>query len=266
VNNLIKKLLLTLSFLSLGLVALVQPTFALSVTNNGIIPDDIAVATFDGTNYSSASVLFYLFDDNSVGVPVGQLADDMVISFKSINGKKLDFVYLVEMSPDYQIVQYFTRMPLNDEYQFHIQYWPTYPDMEYEVTFPRNTSVVQLDEFTDEYLGGWHYLWLLFIDIDNIGSYQDGYNAGIASVDTSHYYDLGQNDGYNSGYTQGLTDGSSGQFSVGGFFNSLFGADGLGRLFNIQFGDVTLGEILLIPLILALIPFILGLFKGRGKD
>lgn len=263
----LKKLLLTISFLSLGFVALVQPTFALSVTNNGIIPDDIAVATYNGTTYSSASVLFYLFDDNSVGVPVGQLADDMTISFKSTNSKKFDFVYLVEMSPDYQIVQYITRLPLNDEYEFHIWYRDNYfPDMEYEVTYPTTGHTYKLDTYTDEYLAGWHYLWLLFIDIDNIGSYQDGYHAGVASVDTSYYYDLGQNDGYNSGYSQGLSDGTSGVFTVSGFFNSLFGADGLGGLFNIQFGDVTLGQILLIPIILALIPFILGLFKGRGKD
>ena len=267
----IKKLLLSLSFLSLGFVALVQPTFAFSQVGNyeddinlsssvtfgwesinGDVPIVPGFKEFDNGWYGFRAYDEFTLDAvNYIQLPLNSRFDGFALALA---------LTLSEPISDFELLTYGF---LTSSERTFIEIVDHVPDM--PTTVFRRDPIITLfnDTFGENYAPN---LWFFVFDTDDTSSYLAGYNDGIVSVDTSHYYDLGQNDGYNSGYSQGLADGTSGQFSVSGFFNSLFGADGLGGLFNIQFGDVTLGQILLIPLILALIPFILGLFKGRGKD
>lgn len=83
------------------------------------------------------------------------------------------------------------------------------------------------------------------------------------------YYELGYSDGeldgydngYDYGYTVGINDGVNSNISYS-WLRGLF--VGLGDLLAIRlFGDITIGSIALIMLSLTLLPFIIGLAKGR---
>lgn len=101
--------------------------------------------------------------------------------------------------------------------------------------------------------------------------YSDGYNDGFADGYDDGYID-GDFDGYNNGYNNGYNDGYNEgmEYAVNenisySWLTGLFA--GLGSLLSIRlFGDITIGSIALITLSLTLLPFIIGLAKGKGRD
>lgn len=94
--------------------------------------------------------------------------------------------------------------------------------------------------------------------VDANGSYADGYDTGLETGK-----DIGYKDGYNSGYDAGqLSD-----FDGTSWMKGLFGSNGLGGLLKIEIlPGLSIGTIVMIPLMLTLVPFVIGLFKGGKND
>lgn len=95
--------------------------------------------------------------------------------------------------------------------------------------------------------------------------YIAGENAGFADGHAVGY-DSGFLDGefygYNDGYNAGMNDAVANEMTSYSWLRGLFA--GLGDLLAIRlFGDITIGSIALIMLSLTLLPFIIGLARGR---
>lgn len=89
--------------------------------------------------------------------------------------------------------------------------------------------------------------------------YSEGYNTGFNDGEYEGYF-VGYDDGYNEGVESGINENVSYSWLRGLFY-------GLGDLLSIRlFGDITIGSIALIMLSLTLLPFIIGLAKGKGRD
>ena len=107
----------------------------------------------------------------------------------------------------------------------------------------------------------------LGINEKSFEDYNKGISAGYDIGNSEGYtsgYDIGNSEGYTSGYDKGYNQGQSDSFSFSwliGIFTSF------GAFFNITlFNNITIGGIILIPLMIALVTFIVGIMKGGGKD
>lgn len=90
---------------------------------------------------------------------------------------------------------------------------------------------------------------------------KDGFSNGHAVGYDSGFLD-GEFYGYNDGYNAGMDDAVANEMTSYSWLRGLFA--GLGDLLAIRlFGDITIGSIALIMLSLTLLPFIIGLVKGR---
>lgn len=108
----------------------------------------------------------------------------------------------------------------------------------------------------------------LYTDIYNEAkshSYNDGYNNGYEEAYNFGYdegynfgYEVGDAEGYRRGYNAGVND----EFDVFKYLEALFGEQGLGRLLSIELlPHVTIGAIVIIPLMFFLVSFIWRWFR-----
>lgn len=88
-----------------------------------------------------------------------------------------------------------------------------------------------------------------------------GLKANLFDKGYSSGYRDGEINGYNNGYNAGMNDAVNNNISYS-WLRGLF--SGMGDLLGIRlFGDITIGSVALIMLSLTLLPFIIGLAKGK---
>ena len=97
--------------------------------------------------------------------------------------------------------------------------------------------------------------------------YNNGISAGYSIGNSEGYtsgYSIGNSVGNSEGFTSGYNQGQSDSFNFSwliGIFTSF------GAFFNITlFNNITIGGIILIPLMITLVTFIVGIMKGGGKE
>lgn len=117
------------------------------------------------------------------------------------------------------------------------------------------------DYYSPEYLTGYgHGRNTGYTDGFNTG-YYSGYNDGVRDGDPETYQ-RGYNDGYNDGYTTGFNDGTFAELDIFAYLQALFGDQGLGRLLKIELlPGVSLGAVIMIPLMFFIVSFILRWFN-----
>ncbi|MEM0174153.1 MAG: Yae1 family protein [Sulfolobaceae archaeon] len=117
------------------------------------------------------------------------------------------------------------------------------------------------DYYSPEYLTGYgHGRNTGYTDGFNTG-YYSGYNDGVRDGDPETYQ-RGYNDGYNDGYNTGFNDGTFAELDIFAYLQALFGEQGLGRLLKIELlPGVSLGAVIMIPLMFFIVSFILRWFN-----
>lgn len=209
-------------------------------------------------------------NDYLIYAPFGEWQLWVLSDFKAIDPFNLyDQNYKKDFETiDYEYIDYPLVPSGQGYYKVTIQYLDVINDR--KVTKKISQTLIYNNAFADNSIlvntTSPYYIW----KIDELATaynngykdgYQDGYDDGILNS-----YDLGYNNGKELGYQQGFEEGQIQSFDGYSWMRGLFGANGLGGLFKIELlPGLTIGALVMIPLILTLVPFIIGLFKGEGR-
>ena len=158
--------------------------------------------------------------------------------------------------------------------------WSLIGSLSFESILVNNTTLYfirEVDTYTS--YGSGYTAGYVQGDIDgygrgNFNGYLSGYADGILVAQLNEYdagYSFGWTQGSNNqaplsfadGYLVGFADGQVADFDSLAWLSSIFFF--VGTLFTVKLANVPIGAIVLMPIILALIPFMLGLFKGGNR-
>lgn len=188
---------------------------------------------------------------------------DLTFNFKEYYQNKTQVGYFISRS----IVGFSTQNAPQD-FIYTLQVGDIIIIMEHELHIMRNNSIVKTFVYTE--LSGLSLGQNVVFDERYQDGYNDGYDSGFSngfdSGEQSGYAD-GWDNGYNSGYNKGFSDGVSESDTT---YNGVFGtiANGIFAPIALIFGiellpNITVGMIILVPLIFGLIAFIVG---GKKND
>lgn len=188
---------------------------------------------------------------------------DLTLNFNDYYQNKTQVGYFISRS-----IVGFATLDWPQDFVYTLQVGDIIIIMEHELHIMRNNSIVKTFVYTE--LSGLFMFQNVVFDERYQDGYNDGYDSGFSngydSGEQSGYAD-GWDNGYNFGYDKGFSDGLSESDTT---YNGVFGtiANGIFAPIALIFGiellpNITVGMIILVPLIFGLIAFIVG---GKKND
>jgi hypothetical protein len=196
-------------------------------------------ATFIGSNNTvgSLSKFYFKFDNQTNKNYI------LYLDFSSTTGDVNVFV-----NHEYNDIEYdiYGITTLFNASSFSVWFIPAFTKVEFTQNFSSNLR----------YFDAWYLQ-----DLGTAASWTNGYDDGYTQGETDGY-DAGYSDGYDEGYDLGYNEGF-GALPMQSMFTMAFA--GIAGIFNIAvIGGLTIGNIIVAPIAIALLWFILGIVSGVG--